>query len=1228
MTVHPPHTPSLGLWSPDAYDGLTRDFEERKRRYLSMLVASGSSTVAAERLAQARGYLMTPDDPPPTGPGSRRLRAAAPQAWRDRITVEDRKRADARYGKPYTTSWADDPVVRARDWWQPAIEDISVAAARLTFPPADTFTPPFGPPVTDTTAPQPLKLVVNTVFSFDVVRIDGGLGVRALVEALFTTVENAVPAQLPVAVLDALRAALKEWFDTLHVPVPPGPGPGSTLAGLVGQVDGYDPLQMGRHLGVPLAEAVFAAAAASPAAETRELTDTLAWMAAQAELPFSVALPAVADWVSFGAKPSYVPLSGVWHLSGGDPDFGAPPGSGLPLTARILACAAKDCPPVFRCDTDIAVPVGWSWPTCDATGCYWWRVVLSHSVVHHILRLKDTADFHVTDVLRLVCRHRLYTSAPDPRIPRFVADSVKAALLHFKYWFDEPAAAGEDGGEMTFWSENHQILFHSCELLVGQLFPDDVFPRSGRLRGGDPVTGREHARRGAERARRWLDRRLEHGFSEWCSPGYYNEDFPPLLNLVDFATDPMIATRAAMVLDRLVFDLVRFTTRGSFASSAGRAYFEHKAFGWSQSVGETVELLTGARGDHIGVENTAVALCTSERYAVPEVLLAVARDRDQLDRFDPFTDDSRASLTWQEGAREGITTTRPDDVAFWWGLGGYFTNELRDSTRHVAESHPNLRKSSPMTLLWALDDALPGLLDELGPYMKTLVLDAATSAAALNAAAGMGLAAALLPFPLNLLFGLGSVTSTALALQSLINLIHDIGKMLVTGLEAAWAAITGDDPPEPDIPKSVLQRTLESMLELFNSGNLLGRANLRTFSIADAMLCSVQDHQPGQISFQKQPWIASLGCDVSVWTNAPMTAGGTVGAAGWQFFKHLVLLQGAEAMADVAKLAGLAGMDALKKEGLYEWGGSLCLPRVVQHREAAVIIYNFDDVHRTMSRTPTHAWFPCAFFDEVDPAPTGDAVLPERDGGGTWVFGRNGDGYLGLFSARPVRWVRDTRFDQDPDPSSEATMADAGFTSTELRADDGSNIWVCLIGSTRRHGSFAAFKQSVRDSYLDISGVGTLSSLACELDVPRGVDATAGGFRLDVHDEDDDARVDGRPLALDELPLLSNRYVSGTRPGRVDTGESRYSIRHPSLDLWLEHDIGATRRTASPSQAKGSPAPRAPSVGGAGSRAARFRAARTTGLGQPAQPAQPIAPTTRPGGTDRRRRFDLLPITP
>jgi hypothetical protein len=56
-------------------------------------------------------------------------------------------------------------------------------------------------------------------------------------------------------------------------------------------------------------------------------------------------------------------------------------------------------------------------------------------------------------------------------------------------------------GEAHIWTENHQMNFHVAEYLVGALYPNEVFPRSG-------MTGAQHAALGRERVMRWLERRF------------------------------------------------------------------------------------------------------------------------------------------------------------------------------------------------------------------------------------------------------------------------------------------------------------------------------------------------------------------------------------------------------------------------------------------------------------------------------------------------------------------------------------------------------------------------------------------------------------------------------------------------------------------------------------------------------------------------------------------------
>ena len=212
-----------------------------------------------------------------------------------------------------------------------------------------------------------------------------------------------------------------------------------------------------------------------------------------------------------------------------------------------------------------------------------------------------------------------------PLTPQEIENEVKADIGDKKLNY-----------EMTFWSENHQLLFASAEFLAGQWMPDKVFRAGLRHRGEGPegsrpgdLTGEQRMRQAKKRLIRWLDDRLRLGFSEWNAPGYYAEDLEPLFNLVDFCQDQDIRGRALMVLDLMIFDLARFSLRGSFGVTAGRCYYNQKMCGYDQSVGDLIEILFGTRDGVIvwdGGESSG-AFASSRGYTVPDVLVKVGQDR-------------------------------------------------------------------------------------------------------------------------------------------------------------------------------------------------------------------------------------------------------------------------------------------------------------------------------------------------------------------------------------------------------------------------------------------------------------------------------------------------------------------------------------------------------------------------------------------------------------------------
>ena len=112
----------------------------------------------------------------------------------------------------------------------------------------------------------------------------------------------------------------------------------------------------------------------------------------------------------------------------------------------------------------------------------------------------DCADFVLNGMLRL---H--YQLIDSELLSDAFRDRLRHTILSFKYWPDEP---GVDS--MCYWTENHHILFSACELLAGQLYPDEVFLNSGH-------TGLEKQQRAGRRIDKWLDLRFRAGLSEWRS---------------------------------------------------------------------------------------------------------------------------------------------------------------------------------------------------------------------------------------------------------------------------------------------------------------------------------------------------------------------------------------------------------------------------------------------------------------------------------------------------------------------------------------------------------------------------------------------------------------------------------------------------------------------------------------------------------------------------------------
>jgi hypothetical protein len=296
--------------------------------------------------------------------------------------------------------------------------------------------------------------------------------------------------------------------------------------------------------------------------------------------------------------------------------------------------------------------------------------------------LRDTRDF---DALYLLVALLAYED--HPYLTPALWDRVRASLLAFKMWYTDPtppqpdpAAPDRDWDDSYYWSENHQILYHAIEYLAGQRFPEACFTQAGFAPSGDcsgegERTGAQHMERARGFIRRWMDERWEGGYSEWLSNVYYQKDATPLLALVEFAEDPEIATRAAILLDVLLLDIATHLHDNVFGSTHGRSYMKDKYRGPEDDTWGLGLLLFGkakkarylSRGDP-----GATLFARARRYRLPEPIQEAAKGKGSSltrTRQSWFVDERGPVAADPEHPAGHPFEDSEASFTFWWGLG-------------------------------------------------------------------------------------------------------------------------------------------------------------------------------------------------------------------------------------------------------------------------------------------------------------------------------------------------------------------------------------------------------------------------------------------------------------------------------------------------------------------------------------------------------------------------------
>lgn len=241
----------------------------------------------------------------------------------------------------------------------------------------------------------------------------------------------------------------------------------------------------------------------------------------------------------------------------------------------------------------------------------WWARVDNDTILKTIEGINERKDRSVVDLIGLLGMS--YRSGNEPEFPDVLRQSLEDCILVFRYWRDEP------GSDMTCYTrESLSILFHTCEILAGQIYPDRVFTNAEE-------TGEWHRRKGERLALDWLYARGRRGFEEWDSNRSFEEDLLALSHLEEFAQDDEIRELAAVMMDKIFFQIAVNSYKGVFGSTHGHTLVSLVKGGLLEATSGISRLMWG-----MGVFNHhirgVVSLACMQEYQFPRIIQNIAVD--------------------------------------------------------------------------------------------------------------------------------------------------------------------------------------------------------------------------------------------------------------------------------------------------------------------------------------------------------------------------------------------------------------------------------------------------------------------------------------------------------------------------------------------------------------------------------------------------------------------------
>ncbi len=194
--------------------------------------------------------------------------------------------------------------------------------------------------------------------------------------------------------------------------------------------------------------------------------------------------------------------------------------------------------------------------------------------------------------------------------PAWLKAPIAACASGFRYTEDSAACDG-----LRFDIPDRLILFHTCEILAGQLYPEVIF--------ADGNSGAQHRQQAEIKALDWMHARGQHGFVEWNSKENYAASLIALSYLIDLAETEEVWELGSVLMDKIFFSIALNSSNGVYGVSQGRANMSNVRSELLDELSGITRLMWG-----IGVFNIHVAGSVSfallNDYELPPLIADIA----------------------------------------------------------------------------------------------------------------------------------------------------------------------------------------------------------------------------------------------------------------------------------------------------------------------------------------------------------------------------------------------------------------------------------------------------------------------------------------------------------------------------------------------------------------------------------------------------------------------------